>query len=138
MLVNHLKLLELVAIEKNNEKSYLRIKIYCEQEFEFFWEIDCETAESFNNIFEVTGNHKYRLSLHTPFDTSINQFISSLTKTYRDISDRIFFTCSVDYKNSLELIRSSQSISDLNKLPFISMNLAVNDNINIGTKNKTA
>lgn len=127
MSVNYVKLLELVAIEKNNEKSYLRIKLTGEQEFYVLWEIDCETAGNFTNIFEIDGYHKYRLSLHTAFDTSVNQFISSFTKTYRDISDRIYFTCSNQYKNSLESIKNSQSITDLNKLPFISMDLSVHN-----------
>ncbi|MCR8658797.1 polysaccharide deacetylase family protein [Paenibacillus endoradicis] len=136
MSVNYVKLLELVAIEKKNEKSYLRIKLTCEQEFEFFWRIDSETAKKFENIFEFDGNHKYRLSLHTLLDTSKNQFIGSLTKTYRNISDRIYFTCSVDYKNCLESIKNSQSITDLNNLPFISMNLPALDETKIPKKIK--
>jgi len=135
MSVNYVKLLELVAIEQKNEKSYLRIKLTGDQEFYFLWEIDCETAGNFNNIFQVDGNHKYRLSLHTAFDASINQYISSFTKTYRDISDRIYFTCSVDYKNCLESIKNSQSSTDLFKLPFISMDLSVHNVTTIEKKN---
>jgi len=124
MSVNYVKLLELVAIEKKNEKSYLRIKITYEQDFELFWKIDSETAKNFEHILEFDEKHKYRLSLHTLFDTSKNQFIGSITKTYRNISDRLYFICSVDYKNCLESIKNSQNITDLNHLPFISMNLS--------------
>lgn len=127
MSVHYVKLLELVAIESNNEKLYLHIKLFTEQEFELFWEIDSDTANSLINISEFDGYHKYRLSLHTTWDTSKNQFISSLTKTYRDISERIYFACSIDYKNCLESIKNSESMNDLNKLPFVSMNLSVID-----------
>jgi peptidoglycan-N-acetylglucosamine deacetylase len=131
MSVYHGKVLELLAIEKSNEKTYLRIKLELEIEIELFWEIDSDTAENLIAISEFDGNHKCRLSLHTTLDIVKKQYISLLTRTYRDKSARIYFTCSVDYKNDLDSIKNIQSINDINYLPFLSKNLSEID------KNKT-
>lgn len=136
MSVYHGKVLELVAIEKNNEKSYLRIKFSLEQEVEQFWEIDNDTADNLITIFEFDENHKYRLSLHTILDSTKRQYISLLTRTHRDKSDRIYFACSVDYKNELDSIKNTKSINDLNKLPFLSANLSAIDEKEIDQENK--
>lgn len=74
-------------------------------------------------ISHFNGGHKYRLSLHITSETSENQFISVLTKTYLNTSQRIYFNCSEEYKKSLEIIKNSSSINDLAKLPFLSMTL---------------
>lgn len=130
ILVNKfIKVIELVAIEKNNEKSYLRIKLSSEEEYELYWEIDRDTANNLMTISQFNGNHKYRLSLHITSETSENQFISVLTKTYLNTSQRIYFNCSIEYKKSLEAIQNSNSINDLVKLPFLSIKLLEIDEI---------
>ncbi|MGD8190512.1 polysaccharide deacetylase family protein [Brevibacillus ginsengisoli] len=127
MAVYHEKVLELVAIETINEKSYLRIKFFLEQEVELFWETDSDTAANLMTVTEFDENHRYRLSLHTTFDETKQQWMSFITRTYRDKGDRIYFTCSVHYKNDLEAIKNTQSINDLNRLPFLSVNLSETD-----------
>jgi peptidoglycan-N-acetylglucosamine deacetylase len=127
MSVYHGKVLELIAIEKNNDILYLHIKFFFEQEVEFFWEIDSDTAENLMVITKFDENQKYRLSLHSTFDAIKKQYISILTKTYRDKSDRICFSCSEDYNYNLDSIKNTRSINDLNKLPFISINLSTID-----------
>ncbi|RNB83400.1 polysaccharide deacetylase family protein [Brevibacillus fluminis] len=122
MSVYHGKVLELVAIENINEKSYLRIKLSSEQEIELFWEVDSDTAGNLMTIFQFDRNHKYRLSLHTTLDTIKKQYKSLLTRTYLDKSDRIYFTCSVNYKNALDSIKNTQSFNHLHKFPFLSSN----------------
>lgn len=117
------KVLQLVAIEKESETSYLRIKLSLEQEVERLWEIDSMTAEHLQSICEFDGLHKYRISLHTTFDKNKKQYQCLITKTFRNHSHRFYFTCSVDYKNELEAIKDSQRIHDLDQLPFLSMNL---------------
>lgn len=118
------KILELVAIERNNGKSYLHIKISFEQDVELFWEIDCDTAENLISITDFNGNHKHRLSLHTTLNTNKKQYISTLTQTFRDKSDWIFFACSEDYKTALDSIKNAQSIHTIIELPFLSINLS--------------
>lgn len=121
MSVYHGKVLELLAIEKNNEKSYLRIKLSFEQEVELLWEIDGDTAENLMTISDFNGNHKYRLSLHTRLDINKKQYISFITNTYRDKSNRIYFPCSVEFKNNLDSITNIQTMDDLENLPFLTI-----------------
>ncbi|MBS4201185.1 polysaccharide deacetylase family protein [Bacillus sp. FJAT-49732] len=130
------KVIELLAIEKENEKVFLRIKLSFETEVELFWEIDRDTAENLITISNLTGNHKYRLSLHTTLDPHKGQFISSITKTYRDKSERIGFVCSVGYKNNLDSIKNTQSMNDLIKLPFLSIEQSAIDGEKIEQKNE--
>ncbi|CAH2717447.1 hypothetical protein BACCIP111895_04639 [Neobacillus rhizosphaerae] len=136
MAVYHGKVLELVAIEKSNEKSYLRIKLSFEQEAELFWNVDSETAENLMTISQFDENHKYRLSLHTTLDTIKKHYISFITRTYRDKSDRIYFTCSSDYKNDLDSIKNTQSINDIKKFSFLSTNLSAIDEKKIEQTNE--
>lgn len=111
------KIIELTGIETQNEKSYLHIKLSFGEDVELFWEIDHDTAESLKAVAEFDGIHKNRLSLHTTLDSNEQQFYSTLTKTYLDKSNRISFTCSKEYNNNLESIKSVQSIQDLMMLP---------------------
>lgn len=117
------KVIELLAIENHDEKSYLRIKLSFEEEYELCWEIDRDTANNLKNICQFNGNHKYRLSLHITSETSNNYFKSVLTKTYLNTSQRIYFNCSVEYKKNLEAIKNSNSMNDLDLLPFLSISM---------------
>lgn len=130
------KVIELLAIEKENEKVFSRIKLYFETEVELLWEIDRDTAENLISISNLTGNHKYRLSLHTTLDPIKGQFINSITKTYRDKSERICFVCSTGYKNNLDSIKNTQSMNDLMKLPFLSIEESAIDRDKIEQKNE--
>lgn len=125
------KTLELIDIINKNEKSLLKIKLFFEEELELFWEIDHETAENIKSIVEFDNLHKYRLSLHTTFDKNINQFKSSLTRTYLEESNRISFTCSIEFHSNIESIKSIQSIVDLKNLPFIKFNEAITEASNL-------
>lgn len=128
------KVMELVSIENDNEKSYLLIKLSFEQEVELFWEIDNDTAENLMTISEFDENHKYRLSLHTTYDKIKNQYLSLITRTYRNKSERISFACSVDFKTNLESIKNTKSINDLKRLLFLSMTLPAVDGKKIEQK----
>jgi peptidoglycan-N-acetylglucosamine deacetylase len=125
------KIVELLAIEKNYEKSYIHIKLFVEKEVELFWEIDSDTAENLRKIAKFDGNHKNRLSLHTSSNTTKKHFISVMTKTYRDKSNGISFACSSEYKNDLDTIKNTQSINELIKLPFLSMKIPTINEIKI-------
>lgn len=120
------KILELVAIEKRDETAFLRIKFPFEQEEDLFWQVDRDTAENLMAISKFDENHKYRLSLHSTLNTS-KEYISYITKTYRDRSERIYFSCSIDYKKELDSIKNIQSICDIKKLPFIFSHLSKTD-----------
>lgn len=127
MTVYYGKVFELISFEKNNDKSYLHIKVLFEQEIELFWEIDNYTANSLMEISNFDKNQKYRLSLHSTFDTIKKQYISILTRTWCERSDRIYFTCSLDFKDNLDSIRNTKNSNDLIKLPFLSINLSTTD-----------
>jgi peptidoglycan-N-acetylglucosamine deacetylase len=130
------KIIELVAIEKINEKTNLIIKLFYEFEAEWFWEIDNETAENLLALTEFEGNHQYRLSLHTTFDIIKQKYISSITRTFRDSSERFYFVCSEEYKNDLNSIKNAQSINHINPLPFLSANLPSIAEQNMGQINE--
>jgi len=121
MSVHHVKLLELVKIDQNNETSYLHIKLAFDQNLEFLLKIDNDTARNLIEKCDFQGEHKYRLSLNT-FVDSRNVYKSSLSKTYLDISEKITFKCSIEYSHQLESIKNSPSTNALIALPFIQLN----------------
>lgn len=124
MTVYYGKIIELVAIEQKNGKTYLQIKLFfMKQAADLFWKIDDDTAENLKRIAEFDGNVKYRLSLQTTLDSIQKQYISFLTKTHLNGSERISFACSADFKNQLNAIKNIQRTEDLGQLPFLSMNL---------------
>lgn len=125
------KTIELINITKNNEKPVLKLKLFFEKELELFWEIDHETAQNIKNIVEFDNLHKYRLSLHTSYDKNIDQFRSSLTRTYLEESNRLSFACSVDFHNNIESIKSIQNVNDLKSLPFIEFNQSITEASNL-------
>ncbi len=113
------KVIELAKIEIYDNKSYLHINLFDNQDvIELLWRIDSETAQNIHNIVKYDGKHKYRLALNTLLDTNNNQIMGVITKTYLDQSEKLFFNCSLEYKNALESIHSS-SIIELKSLPFI-------------------
>ncbi|WP_180954828.1 polysaccharide deacetylase family protein [Bacillus sp. V3-13] len=120
------RLLELSSIERAFDKSFFHIKLTFEQEVELLWEVDDDTAGSLKAIAAFEPNYKYRLSLQSFWDASRQQNISFLTKTYRDHSDRLPFSCSKEYVNALESIKQIQQISKIQALPFLSMNMPFN------------
>lgn len=127
MSINYSKILELIAVEKTNEQTYLHIKLSFTQEIDVYWKVDNDTAESLNAICQFNDNHKYRLSLQATYDKYTNQYISYVTRTYLANSNRLNFTCSQHFKNELEAIKQTQSIHELMELPFISTDLSLID-----------
>ena len=114
------KVLELLAIEQDNEKWHLHTQIISfGQQMEVHWEIDAYTAQNLTGLCDFGGNHKYRLSFKTSVDSTKSQITSTVSKTYRDISNRLVFICSTEYQKQLEEIKSSLSNQDLLKLSFI-------------------
>lgn len=120
MSLYHQKLVELVAIEQDSDKSYLRIRISFQGNLELLWAIDPDTAENLKSVTSFEGSHKYRLSFHCTWDTIQNQYISYLTSTYLDQSERIYFPCHEEYVNSINTIKGTQHIREIHKLPYIS------------------
>lgn len=123
MSINFVKLVELQSINQNSDKPYLHIKIYLDQELELFWEIDSFTQSSLQTVCEFDGVHKYRLSLRTKASAGTGHYISDVTKTYLNNSNRLSFSCSEEFKNQLELMKQCASSSQLLQLPFLSKNL---------------
>lgn len=123
MPIYHGKLLELEAIEKRSAKTYLRIKLLFEEEFDIYLEVDSFTAKNINSFIHLDEKYKYRLSFNNYFDVIKQQPVSTLTKTYRDHSEKMSFSCSKEYISMLKSIKDIQHVDDLDKLTFISKNL---------------
>ena len=114
------KVLELLSIEQDNDRWYLHTRIISfGQQIEVLWEVDEYTAHQLTVICDFSGNHKYRLSFKTAVDTSKSQMTSTLSKTYRDISNRLSFICSIEYQKQLEDIKNTLNEQDLLKLSFL-------------------
>lgn len=110
------KLLELLAVVTENNRSFLKVRLFSEQEVELLWCIDDETAKSLHAVIEPEGNIKYRLSFHSSWDSAHNQYVSYLTKTFRDQSHKVYFGCSEDYVNGLRSIKNEEDTDQLHFL----------------------
>lgn len=113
------KLLELLSIERDSVQAFLRVRLSFEQEVELLWEIDDHTAESLESIEVLDDRYKYRLSFQGSWDPAKQGYISFLTKTHRDQSEKIYFSCSEKYAEGLNFIRSIETINDISALPFL-------------------
>lgn len=112
------KVLELIDIKTANDETYLHIHLFCNQErFKFFWKIDQETASNLQEVIDFDDKHKYRLALHTVTKLTDLQSVGLVTKTYLDLSEKIYFECSLDYKNALEIFNTFESSDDLSNNP---------------------
>ena len=100
------KVLELIAIQQDDEKWHLHTRIISiGQQMEVLWEVDAYTADHLTALCDFSGNHKYRLSFKTSVDSAKSQITSTVSKTYRDISNRLSFICSTEYQKQLEEIK---------------------------------
>ncbi|WP_214482862.1 polysaccharide deacetylase family protein [Bacillus sp. SM2101] len=113
MSVYHSKLLELLSIENNLNKSFLRVKYSFEIDIELLWEIDTETAMSLKESTDFSGKFKYRMSFHTSWNSNIQQHRSYITRTYRDNSEKIYFSCSDEYVRGLNAFKHSKQINQI-------------------------
>ena len=114
------KVLELLAIQQDNDNWHLHTRIISiGHQMEVFWEVDTYTADHLTALCDFSGNHKYRLSFNTSVDSVKSQITSTVSKTYRDISNRLIFICSKEYQNQLEEIKNTVNDQDLLKLSFI-------------------
>ncbi|MGG3504044.1 polysaccharide deacetylase family protein [Paenibacillus lautus] len=121
------KIIELLAIERDTEAFGLRIKLSLIESAELIWLTDNETIANIATVAEFDGVHKYRLSLHTAWDANKQQYIGSITRTYRDHSERFSFACSVPFRNELESIKKIRLVDDLHTLPFLSTHRSETD-----------
>ncbi|MCQ4924625.1 polysaccharide deacetylase family protein [Tissierella carlieri] len=123
------KLLELKEIKNEYDKYFLQVRLSFEQDIEMFWEIDKYTAENLKDLIQFDEKHKYRLSFNSSWDVIQKQHKSVLTRTYRDQSDIISFSCSEDYISKLNTIKHCQDIAALDKPIFIPINLESTDEL---------
>lgn len=113
------KLFELLAIVKKANKSYLHTRVSFNTTNEFLFEIDEETAENLIAVTSFEGKEKYRLALHCFWDSAQHVYISYITKTFRDQSERIYFSCSKEYAKKIDSIKDCHQITDLIALPYL-------------------
>ncbi|WP_019637853.1 polysaccharide deacetylase family protein [Paenibacillus fonticola] len=111
--VYQMKLLELHSVHRESNRSHLRLKLISDQVTELLWNIDEETAESLESIMESERIYKYRLSFHSSWNSAQNQYVSFLTKTYRDQSEKVYFPCSEAYVSGLNSIKSNEPVSQI-------------------------
>ncbi|MUK88179.1 polysaccharide deacetylase family protein [Ornithinibacillus sp. L9] len=125
MSVYQRKLIELLAIIEKDEGSFLHIRFTIEQDsIEAYWKVDDFTVSSIKDMTNFSGLAKYRISFHPNTNVSDQQVHTSiLTRTQRNQSERTPFSCSEDYIEQLQEMKSIQAITDLDKLNFLSMNL---------------
>lgn len=114
------KMIELLSIIHNEDQSYLRIKLFVEQAVELRWEIDKVTAKNIGKLIGSCRECKYRLSFNYSFNSIGKQFISTLTKVYRDQSEQMTFVCTEKYINSLKAIKNIQMIDEWGEVPTLS------------------
>ncbi|WP_197046719.1 polysaccharide deacetylase family protein [Oceanobacillus salinisoli] len=136
MPVEYLKLIELLDIEQTPEKSILRIRLSFEGNVELRWEIDNFTASNLQDIAEPNQSYQYRLSFQISWDPIKKRYVSYLSRTYLDHSDRVYFQCSEEYKKALNAIQSIQSIKSIDSLSFLSFNLLKNDETELESEQK--
>lgn len=119
MSVNFIRLLELLSIEQQDDRYYLNIIITIDQKINLLWEVDAKTALQLKDACEFDGKYRYRLSLRTKSDSSKDEFQSFITKTYLDKSNRVHFSCSIDYNKQIDLLKRCTTIDQLKNLPFL-------------------
>lgn len=117
----HSKLLELLAIEKKANKSYLHTRISFNGMMEILLEVDHHTASYLLASTSFKEKDKYRLSLHHFWDSTEKHHVSYITKTYRDQSERIHFSCSEEYIHLLDAIKKLKHIDEILTLPFVTV-----------------
>ncbi|MFF2752438.1 polysaccharide deacetylase family protein [Psychrobacillus sp. NPDC058041] len=108
------KLLELISIDTTTNQSFLRIRVLSKQEIDLLWEIDSDTAENLRTVTELGGLYKYRLSFQSIGDSTTNKYTSFITRTYRDQSSRIYFSCSEAYISGLNALKYNEDITYIN------------------------
>ncbi|AZK45691.1 polysaccharide deacetylase family protein [Paenibacillus lentus] len=111
--VYQVKLLELHSVHRDSNQSYLRIKLISDQETELLWNVDDWTAKNLQAIIDPEGIYKYRLSFNSSWNSAQNQYVSYLTKTYRDQSERIYFSCSETYVSGLKSLKNNEPLSQI-------------------------
>ncbi|WP_088042849.1 polysaccharide deacetylase family protein [Bacillus sp. EAC] len=119
MSIYHGKLIELLSIDRKFDKSFLHIRLVFNNEIKLLWEIDNDTADLLESKLIFGENYKYRLSLHSSWDPSKNQYSSFITKTYRDQSEKINFTCSEEYHLGLHSIKNINDLKTIVDLPYL-------------------
>ncbi|WP_053075007.1 polysaccharide deacetylase family protein [Ornithinibacillus californiensis] len=112
-----LRLLQLLDIQEYEHDFYLHLNIQLEEQEEFYWKVDPETAQNLQAITDFSKGYLYRLSLR------MHQNKWSLTQTHRDQSLRKEFTCSDAFCQELLALKQVNTFEELDQLPFISRHL---------------
>lgn len=121
MSVYHEKLLELLSIEKTSDQAFLRMKLSFKKEVELLWEIDIDTARKLQVLTDAGNHYKFRLSFYHSWNTTKKQSLSYVTKTYRNESERVYFSCSEKYVKGLQAIKSVSDIDEVYALPDVTV-----------------
>lgn len=119
----HSKLLELLSIERTPDKSYLHLRLSFIEPVEFLWKIDHETADNLIAVTSSEGSYKYRLALQSSWNSTQKKNMSFITRTFRDQSEKIYFSCSEEYINGINAIKSVDLISDIYALSNVSIDI---------------
>ncbi len=120
------KLLELLAVY-STDRPQIKVRLTLEEKIELIWDVDQALAEHLSTILQL-GEHqgyRYRLSFTSFWDSSQSQYYSSLTRTYRDHSDAIFFPCTEQYVAQLHKVKQMTHENQLKEAaqPWLVLNL---------------
>jgi peptidoglycan/xylan/chitin deacetylase (PgdA/CDA1 family) len=118
------KMLELLSIDQEADQSYIHIKLSMESDAEFRWQIDVDTAKQIKAVMAQVDSYKYRLSFQSTWDSFKEQHVSFLTRSYRDRSERLYFTCTEAYVNALITLKEIHELKKARSLPFLSVHPA--------------
>ncbi|HEY4390619.1 MAG TPA: polysaccharide deacetylase family protein [Paenibacillus sp.] len=135
------KVLELQSVCSQANQSYITIKISSEQEqgAEVLWKMDDITADHLKAIVEQELEpdivYKYRLSFYNVWDSAKSHYVSYLTRTYCEQSERVYFACSEQYVHELQSIRNCESLDELEFLFLTSLPEATEDPYSSKTEN---
>lgn len=127
----HSKLLELLSIERTPDKSYLHLRLSFIEPVEFLWKIDHETADALIAVTSSEGSYKYRLALQSSWNSTQKKNMSFITRTYRDQSEKIYFSCSEEYINGINAIKNVEINSEIYSLPNVSINIPLIDGLEL-------
>lgn len=110
------KLLELLYVENESANPCIGVRLTFEQPIELKWSLDPFTADQIKAVTENAGTYKYRISFRSFWNSSQQCPYSSLTRSYRDHSETIYFACSESYTGQLQSIKELARLSDLHDL----------------------
>jgi len=110
-------ILELISVDHQPDMAVLHIKQTGAEEKEIIWNIDAETGAHLKTLMTGEVVYKYRLSFQYNYISIKKQYVSTLSRTYRDKSEKLYLLCSESYIHGLKALRQGQLTNEMK--PFV-------------------